>query len=62
MRAPQNEESHMNREFEPTSSTTRSVLAIAALVVTVSIAGAIDSLATHYANTGSLLQTVASAR
>ena len=40
----------MNREFAPSSTATRSVLAVAAVVITASIGGFIDHLATDYAS------------
>ena len=62
--APLNEELQMNPEFKATSSFARSVFAAAAAVVTLSLAGFIDGLATHYASNGAQMadQTVVSAR
>ena len=62
--APLHEEGEMNREFQPTSSFTRGVIAAIATVVTLSIAGFIDGLATHYTSIGEQMadQTVVSAR
>jgi hypothetical protein len=44
----------MNREFNPSSAAARSIFAAVALVVTLSIGGFIDYLATDYATHGSV--------
>ena len=46
----------MKREFTPSSTTARSVLAAAAVVITASIGGFIDHLATGYASASHTVQ------
>lgn len=47
----------MNREFTPSSPAARSIFAAVAVVVTMSIGGFIDYLATDYASHGSVQAT-----
>jgi hypothetical protein len=47
----------MNREFTPSSPAARSLFAAVAVVVTLSIGGFIDYLATDYAANGSVQAT-----
>lgn len=47
----------MNREFNPSSPAARSIFAAVALVVTLSIGGFIDYLATDYATHGGVQAT-----
>lgn len=47
----------MNREFNPSSPAARSVFAVVAVVVMMSIGGFIDYLATDYATHGSVQTT-----
>jgi hypothetical protein len=46
------QESQMNREFNPTSTSIRSVFAAAAVLATLLVAGSIDGLVDHYSADG----------